>query len=366
MYGGGSAGRAIIFTETKNEANELALGDELGKNTCQVLHGDIAQKQREITLQSFRDGKVRALIATDVAARGLDIPEVDLVVQCNPPKDVDTFVHRSGRTGRAGKSGICITFFKPVEEWCLNLIQKKTGITFQRIGAPQVTDMLRSATTDTVKSLQSIDPQVIPLFMPIADDIINGTQELSHLEACIDEHSRAKTALALALAMLTNTMKLPKSRSLLTSQEGMMTFMMSFKQPMRTVGLVRSVLTAQFPEIERDEWRSFRMTKDQCSALFDLPEEKLNGLDLVQLWNERANSPNTIFEVAKNVPELQERDLNAGQNQWNNNGGNRGNSYGNRGNRYGARNGTNQRGGGGSRSGAPRGRGGFGGFNKRQ
>ena len=69
MYGGGSTGRAIVFTETKNEANELALGDKLGKNACQVLHGDIAQKQREITLQAFRDGKVRALIATDVAAR---------------------------------------------------------------------------------------------------------------------------------------------------------------------------------------------------------------------------------------------------------------------------------------------------------
>lgn len=64
-----------------------------------MLHGDIAQGQRETTLQGFRDGTFKTLIATDVAARGLDIPEVEVVVQCEPPQDVDTYVHRSGRTG---------------------------------------------------------------------------------------------------------------------------------------------------------------------------------------------------------------------------------------------------------------------------
>ncbi len=83
MYGGGRGGRAIIFTETKNEANELALGgqDGMSKMECQVLHGDIAQKQRETTLKGFRDGKFNVLVATDVAARGIDIPDVDLVIQ---------------------------------------------------------------------------------------------------------------------------------------------------------------------------------------------------------------------------------------------------------------------------------------------
>lgn len=56
------------------------------------------------------------LLTTDVAARGLDIPEVDLVIQCNPPEDVDSYIHRSGRTGRAGKNGVCICFYKPEEE----------------------------------------------------------------------------------------------------------------------------------------------------------------------------------------------------------------------------------------------------------
>lgn len=67
-------------------------------------------------MQGFREGKFNVLLTTDVAARGLDIPEVDLVIQCNPPEDVDSYIHRSGRTGRAGKNGVCICFYKPEEE----------------------------------------------------------------------------------------------------------------------------------------------------------------------------------------------------------------------------------------------------------
>ena len=80
----GAHGRAMIFTSTKKEANELALNSVLKQET-QVLHGDINQTQREITLSSFREGKIRVLVATDVASRGLDIPEVDLVIQTEPP-----------------------------------------------------------------------------------------------------------------------------------------------------------------------------------------------------------------------------------------------------------------------------------------
>ena len=81
------------------------------KVECQVLHGDIPQKQREVTFTTFREGSLKCLVATNVAARGLDIPEVDLIIQLSPPKDTDTYVHRSGRTGRAGKSGTCITLY---------------------------------------------------------------------------------------------------------------------------------------------------------------------------------------------------------------------------------------------------------------
>ena len=118
----------------------------------QVLHGDIVQSQRETTLKAFRDGRLRVLIATDVAARGLDIKGVELVINSQPPSknftdraDVETYVHRSGRTGRAGSKGVCITLFKHNQKGILDEIAQATNNTFKRIGAPQVstTSVLR-------------------------------------------------------------------------------------------------------------------------------------------------------------------------------------------------------------------------------
>merc|ERR1712137_476772 len=92
-----------------SECNEIALNSSIS-NDCQVLHGDINQAQREVTMNSFRDGKFFVLVATDVAARGLDIEGITLVIQTEPPRDHETYIHRAGRTGRAGKTGRCVTF----------------------------------------------------------------------------------------------------------------------------------------------------------------------------------------------------------------------------------------------------------------
>lgn len=107
-YGG--LGQTIVFCSTKAEANSLLLTDKI-KQDIEVMHGDIAQNQREVTLKRFKEGKFSVLVATDVASRGLDIPNVDLVIQVEPPKEVETYIHRSGRTARAGRTGTCITFY---------------------------------------------------------------------------------------------------------------------------------------------------------------------------------------------------------------------------------------------------------------
>lgn len=103
-------GQTILFTSTKNEANQLLLSEKI-KKQIEVMHGDIPQNQREVTLKRFKEKKFSVLVATDVASRGLDIPSVDLVIQVEPPKDAETYIHRSGRTARAGRSGTCITFY---------------------------------------------------------------------------------------------------------------------------------------------------------------------------------------------------------------------------------------------------------------
>jgi superfamily II DNA/RNA helicase len=109
MYSG-IDGKAIVFTKTKREADEIAAHPDL-KNCIEVMHGDCEQYQREATIQRLREGKMRWLVATDVAARGIDIQNVELIIQTEPPRDADTYIHRSGRTARAGKFGSCITMF---------------------------------------------------------------------------------------------------------------------------------------------------------------------------------------------------------------------------------------------------------------
>jgi ATP-dependent RNA helicase DDX21 len=74
-------------------------------------------------MKRFKEGKINVLVATDVASRGLDIPNVDLIVQIEPPKDVETYIHRSGRTARAGNEGTCITFYTGQTEYMIKMIE---------------------------------------------------------------------------------------------------------------------------------------------------------------------------------------------------------------------------------------------------
>ncbi len=102
--------RVIIFTRTKRTAQRVA-DDLIDRGfPASPLHGDMAQGAREKALQGFRDGKVDVLVATDVAARGIDVANISHVINYNCPEDHKTYVHRIGRTGRAGASGIAVTF----------------------------------------------------------------------------------------------------------------------------------------------------------------------------------------------------------------------------------------------------------------
>lgn len=149
---GGRHCRTIIFCETKRDCNEIILKAKLPSET-QPLHGDIPQQQRTISFEGFKSGKFKCLVATNVASRGLDFPQVDLIVQCNPPKDIDTYIHRAGRTGRAGKEGICITFYTKREAGLIERIQKLAKVKFSKISPPQHQDIIKASSRDLVLSL---------------------------------------------------------------------------------------------------------------------------------------------------------------------------------------------------------------------
>jgi len=125
-------GKCIVFTQTKRDADSLsvALGRVL---SCEPLHGDISQNQREKTLAGFREGRFNVLIATDVAARGLDIPNVDLVIHYELPTTSEIFVHRSGRTGRAGRTGNAILIHTEQQIRQVKTIESDIGTKFKEL-----------------------------------------------------------------------------------------------------------------------------------------------------------------------------------------------------------------------------------------
>ncbi len=108
--------RAIAFCNTKNMTDRLSGLLRMGGVKCEAIHGDIQQASREKTLQRFREGKLRVLVATDVAARGLDIDDVDVVFNYDVPDENEYYVHRIGRTGRAKRHGVAYTFESGVTE----------------------------------------------------------------------------------------------------------------------------------------------------------------------------------------------------------------------------------------------------------
>ncbi|XP_010551734.1 PREDICTED: DEAD-box ATP-dependent RNA helicase 9-like isoform X2 [Tarenaya hassleriana] len=128
----GKGGKCIIFTQTKRDADRLAYA--MGRNfKCEALHGDISQSQRERTLAGFRNGHFNILVATDVAARGLDVPNVDLVIHYELPNTTETFVHRTGRTGRAGKKGSAILIYTQEQARTVKMIETEVGSRFNEL-----------------------------------------------------------------------------------------------------------------------------------------------------------------------------------------------------------------------------------------
>ena len=108
--------RVIAFCNTKNMTDRLAGLLSMRRISCEAIHGDIQQRQREKTLQKFRDGQLRVLVATDVAARGLDIDDVDAVFNYDVPDENEYYIHRIGRTGRAKRHGVAYTLVSTITE----------------------------------------------------------------------------------------------------------------------------------------------------------------------------------------------------------------------------------------------------------
>jgi len=128
--------RVLVFTRTKRGADRLSHILEARSHKANRIHGDRSQAQREAALRGFKNGNTRVLIATDVAARGIDIDSVSHVINYDVPEVAEDYVHRIGRTGRAGNKGRAITLVSPGEELTMRSIERLTGHTVERVLLP--------------------------------------------------------------------------------------------------------------------------------------------------------------------------------------------------------------------------------------
>jgi superfamily II DNA/RNA helicase len=124
-----ASSRVIVFTRTKHAADRLTESLREMKVAARPIHGDLRQKERERALKAFSDGRLPVLVATDVAARGLDVDGIDVVIHFDPPDDHKAYLHRSGRTARAGRAGLAVTLVLWNEQAAVERIQKRLGLT---------------------------------------------------------------------------------------------------------------------------------------------------------------------------------------------------------------------------------------------
>jgi ATP-dependent RNA helicase DDX21 len=213
----GSQGRVIIFTATKAECHDMGVSSILRSDT-QTLHGDMKQEEREKTMQAFRDGKFNTLIATDVASRGLDIPRVDLVIQTSVPQDAESFIHRAGRTGRAGRRGVCIVIRNRYDN--IARLAQRCGVSFVTLTPPSQADVMTAISRDIAQSIETVDPTVTSWFAPAAKSLIEGKSE-----------QECALIVSKALALLAGYSKKEKTRSLIGNRLGSSTVLYQCTDP---------------------------------------------------------------------------------------------------------------------------------------
>jgi ATP-dependent RNA helicase DeaD len=180
----------IVFVRTKTSTIELAEKLEARGYACAPLNGDIPQKTRERTVEQLKSGKLDLLVATDVAARGLDVDRISHVINYDIPYDAESYVHRVGRTGRAGRSGDAILFVAPRERHMLSAIEKATR---------QKIDMMKLPSTETINN-----QRIARFKQRITDTLAAGRTEFFSglMDQYCREHNMPPLEVAAALAKI--------------------------------------------------------------------------------------------------------------------------------------------------------------------
>lgn len=165
----------LVFCHTKKDVDEVSSDLKMRGYDAEAIHGDFSQVQRESVMKKFRKGAIDVLVATDVAARGLDISNITHVINYSIPQNPDSYVHRIGRTGRAGKEGIAITFVTPREDRQLRLIQAAARTKIKKGKLPTIEE-IREARAERLKERiqEFIDDKRFDAYLRMAEKISAG------------------------------------------------------------------------------------------------------------------------------------------------------------------------------------------------
>lgn len=283
----GAHGRTLVFTNTKKDCHDLSINN--AKLDSQCLHGDMQQEQRESTMKSFRENKFSVLIATDVAARGLDLPLVDLVIQCAPPADMDSFIHRAGRTGRAGRKGVCVLLYQPKEEYVVQRIERHGKMKFEILPAPTREEILRAVARDAAEDLSRVERRATELFMDQAAELLKDADPVE--------------ILASALAVMSGYTSNISSRGLITGTQGYVTVQMNSERPL-PVPVYCSILRNNLGDDIFTRCRDITIMQDEPGCVFDVLEQfadQVTGAEIRGMEMKRIDT----------LPAIVARDLNA-------------------------------------------------------
>lgn len=177
---------AIIFGRTKRRVDELSEALTLRGYAAEGIHGDLSQAKRISVLRKFKEGSIEILVATDVAARGLDISGVTHVYNFDIPQDPESYVHRVGRTGRAGKHGIAITFVSPREMGQLRNVERTTKRNMERLVPPTLDEALEGQQKVTIEKLiATIENENISYYKRAAEELLEEHESVSVVAAAI-------------------------------------------------------------------------------------------------------------------------------------------------------------------------------------
>lgn len=185
----------LVFCNTKRLVDELASNLQSRGYLVEALHGDIRQSQRDKVMAKFRQGKVDILIATDVAARGIDVDDIDAVFNYDIPNDEEYYVHRIGRTGRAGRPGKAFTFVSGREIYKLKDIQRYTKSVISLQKPPSLIDIEDKKATQVLETVKSVLAQG------------NLSKYVGYIEKMLEELNPDITTLDIAAAFLKNALE---------------------------------------------------------------------------------------------------------------------------------------------------------------